>query len=38
MAHDRLMNGTIDSEDRLFEVVTTVNQGRGCSEIPGGKC
>jgi hypothetical protein len=38
MAHDGLIKRTIVADGRLLEVVTTVDQGRGHGEIPGGKC
>jgi len=37
MAHDGLMNRSIVASGEVLERVTTVNQGRGWGEFPGGK-
>jgi hypothetical protein len=37
MAHDGLIKRTIVADGRLLEVVTTVDQGPGRGEIPGGE-
>ena len=37
MAHDGLLNQSIVAGGEVLELVTTVNQGRGWGEFPGGK-
>ena len=37
MAHDELLNQSIVAGGEVLELVTTVNQGRGWGEFPGGK-
>ena len=37
MAHDGLMNRSIVAGGEVLEPVTTLDQGRGWGEFPGGK-
>ena len=37
MAHDGLMNRSIVAGGEVLEIVTTLDQGHGWGEFPGGK-